>query len=196
MDEGRAAGEHQSGLIRCAGALVLFYEAGSRRLLLAEAGQEALEATMSRTGWCATSTASMASLPLLTEQGDFIRRHAEHKECDLISENTLAMLSAFRRERDWEQFHNARNLAVALSVEGAELLELFLWAADGEIDAIVAEKKPRIAAEIADIAIYLTYLAQDLGIDIDSAVREKMKVNGERYPVEKARASSRKYSDL
>jgi NTP pyrophosphatase (non-canonical NTP hydrolase) len=114
----------------------------------------------------------------------------------MLTEAIIAELLAFRRQRDWEQFHSPRNLAAALSVEAAELLEHFIWASDARVDAIVAEKKPRLAAEIADIAIYLSYLANDLGIDIDAAVRDKVKVNAERYPIAKARGSSRKYSDL
>ena len=112
----------------------------------------------------------------------------------MISAETLAALLAFRRERDWEQFHSARNLAGALSVEAAELLEHFVWASDAEVAPIVSEKKSEIAAEIADIAIYLVYFAHDCGIDVDVAVREKMKVNGQRYPVDETRGSSKKYS--
>jgi NTP pyrophosphatase (non-canonical NTP hydrolase) len=113
----------------------------------------------------------------------------------VISQQTLAALLAFRREREWEQFHSARNLAAALSVEAAELLEHFIWASDATVASIVAENKPRLAAEIADVAIYLAYLAHDLGIDVDAAVRDKMRVNARRYPVDQARGSSRKYSD-
>ena len=114
----------------------------------------------------------------------------------MIAKETLTALIEFRRERDWEQFHNARSLAAALSVETAELLELFIWAPDSDVDAIVAAKRPQIAAEIADIAIYLSYLAHDAGVDVDAAVRDKMQVNAGRYPVAKARSSSKKYSDL
>jgi NTP pyrophosphatase (non-canonical NTP hydrolase) len=113
----------------------------------------------------------------------------------MMSEETLAALIEFRREREWEQFHCARNLAAALSVEAGELLEHIIWAADSEVGSIVTAKKATIAAEIADVAIYLAYLAHDLGIDLDAAVREKMKVNARRYPVDEARGSSRKYSD-
>ena len=114
----------------------------------------------------------------------------------MLAADIIADLLIFRRQRDWEQFHAPRNLAAALSVEAAELLEHFIWASDAQADAIGADKKERIAAEIADIAIYLSYLANDLGIDVDAAVRDKMKINAQRYPVDKARSSSRKYSDL
>jgi len=114
----------------------------------------------------------------------------------LLSSELVAALLAFRKERDWEQFHSPRNLAAALSVEAAELLEHFIWTPDAEVASVAAAKKHRIAAEIADVAIYLSYLAHDLEIDIDTAVQEKLRTNAERYPVEKARGSSRKYSDL
>ena len=114
----------------------------------------------------------------------------------MLNAKLVADLLAFRKERDWEQFHSPRNLAAALSVEAAELLEHFIWAADAQVDAIVAAKKAAIAAELADVAIYLSYLAHDLGIDIDLAVREKLQANAERYPADRARGSSRKYSDL
>jgi NTP pyrophosphatase (non-canonical NTP hydrolase) len=114
----------------------------------------------------------------------------------VLRKDLVDALLAFRRERDWEQFHSPRNLAAALSVEAAELLEHFIWATDAGADAIVAEKRRAIEAEIADIAMYLTYLIQDLGVDIDAAVQSKLAVNAQRYPVEQARGSSRKYTDL
>jgi len=114
----------------------------------------------------------------------------------VLNDALVADLLAFRKERDWEQFHSARNLAAAISVEAAELLEQFLWVRDEQAAPVATEKKDRIAAEIADVAIYLSYLAHDLGIDIEAAVQAKLRLNAERYPVEKARGSSRKYSDL
>jgi NTP pyrophosphatase (non-canonical NTP hydrolase) len=114
----------------------------------------------------------------------------------MLNDDLVADLLAFRKERDWEQFHSARNLAAALSVEAAELLEHFIWAGDADVASVAAAKRDRIAAEIADVAIYLSYLAHDLGIDIDAAVHAKLRTNAERYPVAKARGSSTKYSDL
>jgi NTP pyrophosphatase (non-canonical NTP hydrolase) len=113
----------------------------------------------------------------------------------MLDPDILALLLAFRHERNWEQFHTARNLAAALSVEAAELLEHFLWASDTQSADLAADKRERIASEIADVAIYLTDLAHDLGIDVDAAVRAKIQVNAERYPVGQAYGSSRKYSD-
>jgi NTP pyrophosphatase (non-canonical NTP hydrolase) len=114
----------------------------------------------------------------------------------VLSSELMERLLEFRREREWEQFHTPRNLAAALSVEAAELLEHFIWASDAPAEAMVAQKKRAIGAELADIAMYLSYLAHDLGIDLESAVRDKMTVNAERYPVEKAKGSSKKYSEF
>lgn len=105
-------------------------------------------------------------------------------------------LLEFRKARDWEQFHNPRNLATAISIEAAELLEPFRWASEHQAREIVETRRVEIADEIADIAILLTYLAHDLSIDIDAAVATKMRSNAEKYPVDKARGSNKKYSEL
>ena len=114
----------------------------------------------------------------------------------MLSNTLLEALLQFRRERDWEQFHSARNLAASISVEAAELLESFIWASDEQVQEIVRSHHAEITDEIADIAILLTYLAHDLSIDIDAAVMKKIQVNAIKYPVEKARGSNKKYSDL
>lgn len=114
----------------------------------------------------------------------------------MLSSELMERLLEFRRERDWEQFHTPRNLAAALSVEAAELLEHFIWASDATAATVGAQKTQAIGAELADIAMYLSYLAHDLGIDLESAVRDKITVNAERYPVDKAKGSSKKYSEL
>lgn len=105
-------------------------------------------------------------------------------------------LLEFRKARDWEQFHNPRNLATAISIEAAELLEPFRWASENQAREIVEARRVEIADEIADIAILLTYLAHDLSIDIDAAVATKIQSNAEKYPVDKARGSNKKYSEL
>ncbi|MDI3523942.1 nucleotide pyrophosphohydrolase [Kosmotoga sp.] len=102
----------------------------------------------------------------------------------------------FRDERDWKQFHNARTLAVSIVIESAELLELFQWAKDEEIEEIVEEKLDKIKDEIADIYAYLVILAHDLGINLQDAVREKMKKNAQKYPVDKAKGTSKKYTEF
>lgn len=105
-------------------------------------------------------------------------------------------LLEFRRVRDWEQFHTPRNLAVAISVEAAELLEPFRWLSEDQVGEMVVKQRDVIADEIADIAILLSYLANDLSIDIDAAVTSKIQANSAKYPVDKSRGSNKKYSEL
>ena len=114
----------------------------------------------------------------------------------MLNELLLNELLEFRRCREWEQFHTPRNLATAISIEAAELLEPFRWASEVQACDIVNERNAEIADEIADIAILLTYLAHDLGIEIEQAVASKIRANAEKYPIEKARGSNKKYSDL
>lgn len=105
-------------------------------------------------------------------------------------------LLAFRAERDWAQFHNARSLAAALSVEASELLELFIWAKDAEVADIVDQRRDEIEAELADVGMLLAYLCHDLGVDLAAAVSRKMDANALKYPVEKSRGRSDKYTRL
>ncbi|KUH33314.1 nucleotide pyrophosphohydrolase [Thermococcus celericrescens] len=92
---------------------------------------------------------------------------------------------AFREERGWGIYHTPKNLAISAAVELGELLEHFQWGSDGEILEAVKDptKKEAIADEIADVVIYLTLLAHELGIDIDEAVERKLEKNGRKYPV-------------
>jgi dCTP diphosphatase len=114
----------------------------------------------------------------------------------MISNALLEALIAFRRERDWEQFHTVRNLSSALCVEAAELLDLFRWARDSEITTIVEDQRSEIESEVADVAILLTYLCHDLNISIEDMVRKKLEVNREKYPVGSSKGTSTKYSRL
>jgi dCTP diphosphatase len=109
----------------------------------------------------------------------------------MLSKETVKALLAFRRERDWEQFHTPKNLAIAISVEAAELLEHFQWMSE-EGAASVASSQP-VWEEVADVMILLTYLAHDLGIDLDAAVNQKLTINGRRYPVATSKGNARKY---
>jgi dCTP diphosphatase len=114
----------------------------------------------------------------------------------MLSPKLVNALLEFRSARDWEQFHTARNVASALSVEAAELLEHFVWSSDQEAPAIAEEHHAAIASEIADIAILLTYLSHDLSIDLEAAVCTKIMTNEQKYPLEKSRGSNKKYTDL
>jgi dCTP diphosphatase len=107
-----------------------------------------------------------------------------------------AQISAFNAERDWGQFHSPRNLAMAVSVEAGELLELFLWSADEGPQPAVAAREPRVAEEAADVAITLLNFCSQAGIDLASAVEAKLAANAERYPVDKARGRMLKHDEL
>lgn len=102
----------------------------------------------------------------------------------------------FRDERDWMQFHNPKNLACSIAIEAAELLEKFQWLTPAESDAASRDKRDEIADEIADVAVYLIELADNLGIDLAQAIRDKLDHNAAKYPVDKAKGSAAKYNEL
>jgi dCTP diphosphatase len=114
---------------------------------------------------------------------------------DVLEDLRLA-LRHFAAERDWDQFHSPKNLAMALSVEAAELLEHFQWLSDAESSALNPETRSKVSEELADVLLYLVRLADKLDIDLAVAAREKLKVNAAKYPPEKARGSNKKYSEL
>ena len=114
----------------------------------------------------------------------------------MISNDLLAELLSFRQKRNWEQFHKPKDLAISLSVEAAELLEIFQWKTNEEVAALIAtESKQRIEDEVADVAIMLSFLCHDLSIDLNSAVRSKLEKNEVKYPAERVRGSMKKYTD-
>ena len=102
----------------------------------------------------------------------------------------------FRDERDWKQFHSPRNLAASISIEAAELLELFQWSSDESIARDVEAHRVDLERELADILVYCLLLAHETGIDPATAVDAKLAENAAKYPVEKARGSRVKYTDL
>lgn len=115
----------------------------------------------------------------------------------MISQATLQAILDFRRDRNWEQFHSSRNLATALTIESAELLEHFRWVRSEEEEREVERSKHEsIRNEIADVAILLGYLASGLGIDLDAAIADKLKINGQKYPIAESFGSARKYDEL
>ena len=107
-------------------------------------------------------------------------------ELKKLSEEVLA----FTKERDWDQFHNPKDLAIALSIEASELLEAFLWKSPEEA------KNDKIKEELADVVNYCLLIADKCDIDIVEAVRAKLRVNAQKYPVEKAKGSAKKYNEL
>lgn len=109
-------------------------------------------------------------------------------------EQLLKKLLKFRKDRDWEQFHSPKNLAISLSIEAAELLELFQWRPEDE--TLSPEKLQKVQNEMADVFIYLLLMSNDLGIDLYEASLKKIEMNGRKYPVDKAKGCSLKYTEL
>ena len=107
-----------------------------------------------------------------------------------------ARLAEFARERDWDQFHAPKNLAMALAGEVGELLEHFQWLTEQQSRNLPEAKRVAVGEEIADVLLYLLRLADVLQIDVADATRRKLQLNAEKYPVERARGSMRKYNEL
>jgi NTP pyrophosphatase (non-canonical NTP hydrolase) len=105
-------------------------------------------------------------------------------------------LRRFAAERDWDRYHSPKNLAAALAVEAAELLEPFQWLTEEESRRLEPGQLAAVREEMADVLLYLLRLADRLDVDLAQAAREKIGRNAEKYPVEKARGSSRKYTEF
>ena len=105
-------------------------------------------------------------------------------------------IDAFVEERDWAQFHAPKNLAMGVAIEAAEIMEHFLWCSGEESYALDEGKRTAVANEIGDVLIYLLELARALDIDIIAAARDKLAINREKYPVEKAKGRATKYVDF
>jgi NTP pyrophosphatase (non-canonical NTP hydrolase) len=104
-------------------------------------------------------------------------------------------LRQFAADRDWDQFHSPKNLAAALSVEAAELLERFQWLTEEQSRNLPPGELAKVREELADVLNYLVRLADKLNVDLVEAARDKIKINAIKYPVDKARGSARKYSE-
>lgn len=105
----------------------------------------------------------------------------------------IKALTKFRDERDWKQFHDSKNLALAISIESAELNEVFLWKNGEDAENVKTEK---IKEELADILSFSFLLAEKHNLDIFDIVLEKIKINAEKYPVDKAKGTAKKYDEL
>jgi len=105
-------------------------------------------------------------------------------------------IGQFADERDWDQFHSPKNLASALTVEAAELLEHFQWLREEESKQLSPQKLAAVQAELADVFIYLIRLSDKLNVDLIQAAKEKIAANAKKYPVEKAKGSAKKYNEL
>ncbi len=107
-----------------------------------------------------------------------------------------ARIIAFRDARDWMQFHNPKELAVAITAEAGELLQHFMWQQPEQIERRASERRAELTDEMADVAILLLELAHNLEVDLGQAVLDKLERNERRYPVEKSRGSNAKYNEL
>lgn len=110
-----------------------------------------------------------------------------------MTQETINQVLKFRDDRNWKQFHNPKDLAISISLEAAELLEVFQWSAG---DTNCDNKKEKIKEELADVVNYCILMADICDLDLDEIVREKIKRNNEKYPVEKAYGSKEKYTEL
>ena len=108
-------------------------------------------------------------------------------------EEASAKALAFREDRDWKQFHNPKDLAISINLEAAELLESFQWSG---ADLNVEKKRDHITEELADVLIYCIYLADTIGADPSDIINRKIDSNEQKYPVEKSRGNSMKYTEL
>lgn len=105
-------------------------------------------------------------------------------------EQLIQQIRNFRDARDWQQFHNSKDLALALNIESAELLELFLWKGNEEANS------DRLKEELADVFMYALLLADKHGFDVKQIIEDKIKINNQKYPVDKAKGTAKKYNDL
>jgi NTP pyrophosphatase (non-canonical NTP hydrolase) len=123
-------------------------------------------------------------------------QHPSATKPDEAPDSLTQALRRFAAERDWSQFHSPKNLACALSVEAAELLEHFQWPTEQQSEQLPPEKRAAVAQELADVLLYLLQLADRLQIDLVGAARQKLELNAARYPAAQSRGSNKKYSEL
>lgn len=110
-----------------------------------------------------------------------------------MKQETINQVLKFRDDRNWKQFHNPKDLAISISLEAAELLEIFQWSGE---DVYCRDKMEQIREELADVLNYSILMADACGLDLDEIIRGKVKKNNEKYPVEKAYGSKEKYTEL
>lgn len=108
----------------------------------------------------------------------------------------IKKINAFRQKRDWEQFHNPKDMAISLSLEASEVLEHFQWKNEEEVKKYVKTNKEDIGEELSDVLYWVLLLSHDLDIDIEKAFQKKMKKNEKKYPASKAKGRHTKYTDL
>ena len=111
----------------------------------------------------------------------------------MMKQETIDMVLKFRDDRNWRQFHNPKDLAISVSLEASELLEIFQWSAD---DLVCENKREKIKEELADVLNYCILMADACGLDLDEIIQAKVKRNSEKYPVELAFGNKAKYTEL
>lgn len=114
-------------------------------------------------------------------------------ENKMITNQTIELVTKFRDDRNWTQFHNPKDLAISLSLEASELLEIFQWSAD---DLVCADKIDKIKEELADVLCYSILMADACGLDLDTIIKEKVVKNSIKYPIEKSYDNKSKYTEL
>ncbi len=110
-----------------------------------------------------------------------------------MKQETIDMVLKFRDDRNWRQFHNPKDLAISVSLEASELLEIFQWSAD---DLVCENKREKIKEELADVLNYCILMADACGLDLDEIIQAKVRRNSEKYPVELAFGNKAKYTEL
>lgn len=110
-------------------------------------------------------------------------------------EDLQQRLRQFAIDRDWEQFHAPKNLAMALAVEAGELMEHFQWLSEAQSEALDSQQLETVGFEVADVFIFAVRLADRMGIDLEDLVERKIKLNEQKYPVDKVRGSAKKYTE-
>lgn len=111
--------------------------------------------------------------------------------------DTLEKILKFRNDRDWAQFHKPKDLAMSLAIEAGELMECFQWKTDDQVKEMISSPdRSKIIEEIADVGSYLLLLCDELDVDLFEAIEGKIQINASKYPIDKARGSSKKYTDL
>jgi NTP pyrophosphatase (non-canonical NTP hydrolase) len=145
-------------------------------------------------GGVATSFLLRSPNPRMTLTRSSLWRENSEEEGSV--ETVLKRIRQFRDERDWMKFHDPKNLAMSISIEAAELLELFQWKTGDEATRYATENREAVADEVADVAIYLLEFADNIGIDLATAIHRKLDKNDEKYPVAKARGVATKYDKL
>lgn len=111
----------------------------------------------------------------------------------IMKQETIDQVLKFRDDRNWRQFHNPKDLAISINLEASELLEIFQWSGT---DVVCEDKMDKIKEELADVLNYCILMADACGLDMDEIITAKVKRNNEKYPVEKAKNSAKKYNEL